>query len=55
MNRTVALKILASLAIAALSIPAAVALTKIPLLKTVEWKIYDLEFRQLSNAFRASP
>ncbi len=54
MNRIVASKILASLAIAALSISAAVALTKIPLLRTVEWKIYDLEFRQLSNTFRAS-
>ena len=54
MNRTAAFKILASLAIAALSISAAVALTKIPLLKTVEWKIYDLEFRQLSNTFHAS-
>jgi len=54
MNRTAAFKILASLAIAALSIAAAVALTKIPLLKTLEWKIYDLEFRQLSNAFHAS-
>ena len=54
MNRTAAFKILTSLAIAALSISAAVALAKIPLLKTVEWKIYDLEFRQLSNAFHAS-
>jgi adenylate cyclase len=50
----VAPKILASLGIAALSICAAVALTKIPLLRTVEWKIYDLEFRQLSNAFHPS-
>src|SRR5262245_14402237 len=54
MNRTAVFKILASLAIAALSIFAAVALAKIPLLKTVEWKIYDLEFRQLSNTFHAS-
>ena len=54
MNRTAAFKILASLAIAALSISAAVALSKIPLLKTLEWKVYDLECRQLSNAFQAS-
>jgi len=53
-NRVAAFKILACLAIATLAISSAVALTWIPLLKTVEWKIYDLEFRQLSNAFHAS-
>lgn len=54
MNRLATVKILTSLAIATLAIAAAVALSWTPLLQTLEWKIYDLEFRRLSNAFPAS-
>jgi adenylate cyclase len=53
-NRIATVKIFNCLAIAILAIAVAVALSWTPLLRTLEWKIYDLEFRQLSNTFRAS-
>lgn len=54
MNWITTVKILICLAIATLAIAAALALSWTPLLQTLEWKIYDLEIRQFSNAFPAS-
>jgi len=48
-------KLLIGLAIAVASTLAALLLYQIPLLRTMEWKIYDLEFRSLTNASKASP
>jgi adenylate cyclase len=48
-------KPLIGLAIAVASTLAALLLYQIPLLRTMEWKIYDLEFRSLTNASKASP
>jgi adenylate cyclase len=48
-------KALAGLAIAAVSTALALLLYEIPLLKTMEWKIYDLEFRSLADPSSANP
>lgn len=48
-------KPLIGLTIAAASTVAAFLLYQLPLLKTMEWKIYDLEFRTLTRASMASP
>src|SRR5690349_9867958 len=42
-------KLLVALAIAAVSLAAAFFLSRLPLSQTMEWKIYDLEFRRLRN------
>jgi adenylate cyclase len=47
-------KPLIGFAIAALSTVIAILLYQIPLMKTMEWKIYDLEFRKLTNPDQAS-
>ena len=47
-------KLLAGLSIAAASGAIAFLLAQLPLLKTVEWKIYDLEFRALAQPKKAS-
>ena len=47
-------KPLIGFAIAALSTVIAILLYQLPLLKTMEWKIYDLEFRKLTNPESAS-
>ncbi len=48
-------KPLVGLAIAAASTMVALLLYEIPLLKTMEWKIYDLEFRTLTDPSKADP
>jgi adenylate cyclase len=48
-------KPLMGLAIASTSTAIALLLYQVPLLKTMEWKIYDLEFRKLTNPANASP
>ncbi|HYK89402.1 MAG TPA: adenylate/guanylate cyclase domain-containing protein [Acidobacteriota bacterium] len=48
-------KPLIGLGIATTSTVIALLLYEIPLLKTVEWKIYDLEFRTLADPSRANP
>ena len=42
-------KLAAGAAIASASLLAAFLLSRLPLAKTYEWKLYDLEFRQLAN------
>jgi len=48
-------KLAAGLAIAACSAVITFLLCQIPLLKTIEWKVYDLQFRTLSQPSKASP
>jgi adenylate cyclase len=48
-------KIIAGFAIGFASTIIALLLYAIPLLKTIEWKIYDLEFRSLSQPSKANP
>jgi adenylate cyclase len=48
-------KPLIGLAIALMSSVAAILLNLIPLLRTMEWKVYDLQFRVLTDASKVSP
>ncbi len=48
-------KPMVGLAIAFASTAIALLMYQLPLLKTVEWKIYDLEFRKLTDPANASP
>jgi len=43
------------LTIALISSVAAILLNQVPLLRTMEWKVYDLQFRTLTDASKASP
>ena len=48
-RRRVLRKLLIGLAIAALSFVVALSVSRVPLFNTMEWKIYDLQFRNFGN------